>query len=205
MSFDRQAARALFNNPESRTSANPDRTQRRTLQSSPETTRAQASAVNPGIDEHGDLYARLSRPPKRGKAGIVLPIIVAAGLLAGLAVLVLAKTGAPVDAARIAAPSAAIAPAKPQPVARAPVTPTPVAQVAVAQTPIVATAPVQSMARIRPAPPTVRAPAPRVSTPRASKPEPAPVNPPATATAPAAPAPIILPPPLPTPEPTAPQ
>lgn len=105
MSFDRQAARAFFGKADTRSTAAPDRTQRRT----PATPGM--NAVNPGIDEHGDLYARLSRSPKHGP---MLAMLVGAGVLAGLTVIVFAQTGTKINAKAIAAPPAALSAGAPR-------------------------------------------------------------------------------------------
>lgn len=87
MSFDRQAARSFFG------------------KASPAGSVSDMNAVNPGIDEHGDLYARLSRAPKRGAASATLAALVGAGVLAGVAVIVFAQGGNRINAEDIAAPS----------------------------------------------------------------------------------------------------
>jgi hypothetical protein len=218
MSFDRQAARALFNNPESRI---PDRTPRRPapIKSEPPRPRTatDGNAVNPGIDEHGDLYARLSRPPKRSKASVVLPIMVGVGLLAGVGVIVMTQVAEPTSAENIAAPPVAAsstAPTAATPAPAAPIeaaAPAPVEPTATPAPPpqAVKAAPARTTATVRPSRPAAR-PTPKASAPAVSEPTvsaPPPVNPPVTATAPSEPATVILPPPLPAPapEPTPPQ
>lgn len=89
MSFDRQAARSVFGS------------------TGPTGATTDMNAVNPGIDEHGDLYARLSRTPKRGAASVTLAALVGAGVLAGVAVVVFAQGGNRIHAEDIAAPSVA--------------------------------------------------------------------------------------------------
>jgi hypothetical protein len=219
MSFDRQAARALFNSPESRAPVTPDRTQRRTLASAPDAPRARDNAVNPGLEETefakgGDLYARLSAKPKRNPVAIAVPVVLGLAIVGAGAIYLLSNrtpTQAPAETAAPAAlsttattPAPAATPA-PAPVAAAPATPVvtePAKPVTTTAAPARPTATVRPAARV-----ATRAPAPR---PRATAPAdttPTPVNPPTTATAASQPAPIVLPPPLPapTPEPTAPQ
>lgn len=89
MSFDRQTARSFFGKADAAG------------------TVSDMSAVNPGIDEHGDLYARLTHAPKRNLASTAMAALVGVGLLAGVAVVVMAQGGNHISAEDIAAPSVA--------------------------------------------------------------------------------------------------
>lgn len=85
MSFDRQTARDFFGKSDARPAAGSD-----------------MNAVNPGIDEHGDLYARLSRQPK---ASAALPVLAGLALVVGIGVIVMTQMGDRINAEDIAAPS----------------------------------------------------------------------------------------------------
>ena len=100
MSFDRQAARAFFGSADT----TPDRTERRPTDASDPRGRSisEGNAVNPGIDEHGDLYARMSREPRHSAA---VPVLVGLALIAGVSVILLTQMGDRINAEDIAAPS----------------------------------------------------------------------------------------------------
>lgn len=65
------------------------------------------NAVNPGMDGHSDLYARLTRTPKRGPASAMLTAMVGAAVLGGVALLVFTQGGARIHAEDVAAPPVA--------------------------------------------------------------------------------------------------